>query len=46
MQMGCAECGCIIESGRRVVVCTDNCCCQDIPVKSGETPSEIDDDGS
>ncbi len=30
--MGCAECGCIIESGVRVVVCRDDCCCRDVPV--------------
>ena len=30
--MGCAECGCIIEKGVRVVVCSDDCCCRNLPV--------------
>ena len=33
MQMTCAECGCVVEQGRRVAVCADgNCCCAHLPV--------------
>ncbi|MGO8874268.1 MAG: organomercurial lyase [Acidimicrobiales bacterium] len=30
--MRCAGCACVIESGLRIVVCSDGCCCQDVPV--------------
>jgi SAM-dependent methyltransferase len=32
VRTGCAECGCVTESGIRVVVCGDDCCCSDVPV--------------
>jgi SAM-dependent methyltransferase len=30
--MSCAECGCIIESDLRIVVCSNDCCCRELPV--------------
>ena len=33
MRMGCAECGCVIEGGLRVIVCDEDCCnCRELPV--------------
>jgi hypothetical protein len=30
--MGCAGCGCVVESGKRVVVCeAADCCCKTVP---------------
>jgi hypothetical protein len=34
MEIGCAECGCVVDSGVRVSCCDrDDCCCQDLPVR-------------
>ena len=41
VRMGCAECGCVIESGVRVVVCSDDCCCSDVPVSEQATRVSI-----
>jgi hypothetical protein len=30
VRMGCANCGCVIEGGVRVLVCSDDCCCRDV----------------
>lgn len=30
--MRCAGCACVVESGFRIVVCSDGCCCQEVPV--------------
>jgi hypothetical protein len=33
MRMGCSDCGCVIESGKRVVVCAElGCCCTHLPI--------------
>jgi hypothetical protein len=40
MHMGCAECGGIIESGWRIIVCSDTCCCRDMPAKADDAPAE------
>ncbi len=32
MEMRCADCGCVVESGIRVRVCGVDCCCRDLPV--------------
>ncbi len=37
MKMGCAECGCVIESSVRIVICSDGCCCRDVPVSGQAT---------
>ena len=35
MEIGCADCGCIVDAGVRVVPCgTPDCCCCDLPVRS------------
>ncbi len=37
MRVGCAECGCVVDDGIRVVLCPNvECCCRDLP--SNETP--------
>ena len=34
--MGCADCGCVVEAGRRVALCgRDGCCCAHLPVGGG-----------
>ena len=35
--MGCADCGCVIESGVRIVICSDDCCCRDVPASEQAT---------
>ena len=35
--MGCADCGCVIESGVRIVICSDDCCCHDVPASEQAT---------
>lgn len=34
MRMGCSDCDCVVEGGRRVETCEDPqaCCCTDVPV--------------
>jgi HD-GYP domain-containing protein (c-di-GMP phosphodiesterase class II) len=39
--MGCADCGCIIDAGARVVVCSDDCCCRDVPVSDEATNMQV-----
>jgi SnoaL-like domain len=42
MAMYCADCGCLVERGVRVVPCrTASCCCLDLPVRH-RTVGEID----
>jgi hypothetical protein len=37
MRMGCADCGCTIEAGVRVVVCdAPHCCCAELPIAVDE----------
>ena len=37
MEMSCAECGCVVDLGFRVVKCDDEkCCCADLPVRAPE----------
>lgn len=32
VQFACAECGCVVDGGVRVVVCADDaCCCANLP---------------
>jgi len=32
MKIACAECGCVVDAGIRVNVCTDSgCCCAELP---------------
>ena len=49
MRMGCAECGCVVEAGARVVVCdAPGCCCAELPVADADLVTELDandDDG-
>lgn len=34
MEYKCAECGCLVERGIRVLVCAEpNCCCGDLPAR-------------
>jgi hypothetical protein len=41
MEMICAECGCLVENGVRVVPCeTEDCCCVDLPVRT-RTPDDM-----
>lgn len=37
MRMGCAGCDCVVEHGKRVVVCSnaESCCCSDVPLEGG-----------
>ncbi|HVL49683.1 MAG TPA: hypothetical protein VM889_14095 [Candidatus Thermoplasmatota archaeon] len=38
MRMKCAECDCVVEKDRRIVVCAaDGCCCVDVPVAPDAT---------
>lgn len=38
IRIECAECGCAVESGRRVVICaTPDCCCAHLPFSYGLT---------
>ena len=37
VKMGCADCGCVIESGVRIVICSDDCCCRDVPASEQAT---------
>lgn len=38
MRMGCANCGCVVEGGVRVVVChRPDCCCGHLPVHAEAT---------
>ena len=37
VKMGCADCGCVIESGVRIVICSDDCCCHDVPASEQAT---------
>lgn len=34
MEIGCADCGCVVDRGTRTAPCAtpDDCCCQDLPV--------------
>ena len=45
VKIGCAGCGCIIESGTRIVVCSEECCCRGVPVSEEATraphPSDL-----
>lgn len=42
VRIGCADCGCVVESGRRVALCgRDDCCCAHLPI-GGEAESSID----
>jgi hypothetical protein len=35
MKVSCAECGCVVEAGVRVVPCGKrDCCCQHLPVRA------------
>jgi hypothetical protein len=35
MEMHCADCGCLVEGGVRVVPCnTAECCCLDLPIRA------------
>ena len=43
MEIYCADCGCLVRQGVRIVPCnTDGCCCLDLPVQ-GRTSQEIAD---
>ena len=34
VEIGCADCGCIVDSGVRVIPCnTPDCCCRQLPVR-------------
>jgi len=34
MEVGCAECGCIVNTGVRVIPCAKpDCCCRHLPVR-------------
>jgi hypothetical protein len=35
VKVSCAECGCVVEQGVRVVLCGEqDCCCQHLPTRS------------
>jgi hypothetical protein len=36
VKIACAECGCVVDRGIRLAVCSDpECCCKDLPVAEG-----------
>jgi ketosteroid isomerase-like protein len=42
MEIGCAVCGCIVDSGTVVRPCgTTDCCCQDLPVRYADLAQQI-----
>lgn len=46
MEMSCAECGCVVDRGIRVAVCSDpGCCCRDLPL-SGRSDDVTQDSGT
>ena len=41
MEMYCADCGCLVEGGVRIVSCgTDSCCCLELPLASQDVLAE------
>jgi hypothetical protein len=32
MRMKCADCECVVDRGLRLVACSDDCCCSDLPM--------------
>ena len=37
VEIGCADCGCIVDSGVRVIPCnTPDCCCRHLPIRESE----------
>ena len=41
MEMGCADCECVVDRGVRVVVCADvDCCCSELAV--AETARQVE----
>ena len=43
MKIACAECGCVVDRGVRIIPCEDTeCCCRDLPIREGEASSEHD----
>ena len=44
MEIGCAECGCVVDAGVRVVVCGEaDCCCTHLPTLDDASVQESDD---
>ncbi len=50
VELACAECGCVVDAGVRIVVCNDRgCCCADLPLRHAANTKSLTDpvrDGS
>jgi ketosteroid isomerase-like protein len=42
MEIGCATCGCVVDSGAVVLPCaTTDCCCQHLPIRYADLAEQI-----
>ena len=42
MEITCAECGCLVDRGARVIPCeTAECCCRDLPIRETEDSGDL-----
>jgi hypothetical protein len=43
MEIACAECGCVVDRGVRMIPCKDTeCCCRELPIREADESSEQD----